>query len=142
MSDFEYYVDYSLCDPSPLADEDLPFGEIFEPLQNSSEPFWLIGDESAGSTSNNDSFLGFNALDSEPERQCSIYLPPFDDPAVWINDLIKSSCFFGPLASEVAADVPKPFDGQILVNVPYVNVLTPEDEDSKCVLLFFGIANS
>lgn len=141
MSDFEYYVDYSLCDPSPLADEDLPFGTNFEPLQNSSEPFWLTGEESAGSTSNNDSFLGFNAFDSEPERQRSISLPPFDDPAVWINDLIRSSCFFAPLASEVVVDVPKPFDGQIPVNA-YVNVLTPEDEDSKYVLLFFGIANS
>jgi hypothetical protein len=135
ISDTEF-VDYSLCKPSPLNDED-----SIEPLPNTFEPrsSWFTGHgaELVGSTSNNDSS---NVL--EPERLRSTTLPSLDNSTVWVDDLIGSSA---PL---VIPDVPKPFDGQIPVKgtisaavkrslqqtgkVPNVNIFVPEDE---CVLL-------
>ena len=142
MSDIEF-LDYSLSNPSPLNDEDLSIGQFLEPLPNSFEPHWFTGTgaESVGSTSNNDSSLGrLNVLEPEPQR--STTLPSLDDSTVWVDDLIGSSGFFAPLASEVIPDVSKPFDGQIPVEnifsadvAPSVNIFAPEDDDFECVLV-------
>ena len=153
MSDCEKFIDYSLCDPSPLDydGEGLTIGQFLEPLPHSFEPNWPT--TIAGSTN-------FPALDvSEPERQrSSTRPPPLDNSTVWVDDLIGSSGFFAPLPSEVIADTIKPFNGQIPVEdtysadvkrymkrtgkVPNINVFTPEDGDFECVHIIYGILNS
>lgn len=149
MSDCEF-LDFSLCDPSPLdmalfADEELSIGQFLEPLPSASEPDWFPVSESAGNTSNNYSSLGLGVL----EGQRATTPEPLDS-TVWVHELTGSTGCFAPLESEFVPDVPKPFDGEIPVQgtyladvkrymqrfgkVPNVNIFAPDEDDLECVL--------
>ena len=132
------FLDYSLCDPSPLNNE-----HSFLP----NEPHWLTSSESAGTISYSLSRL--NVL--EPENQLSTSLPSLDDSTVWVNDLIGSSSSFAPPTFEVIPDIPQPIDDQFPAKdafsanlerymqwtgeVPHASILTTEYNDFECVLL-------
>ena len=132
------YLDFSLCDPSPLNYE-----HSFLP----NEPHWLTSAESVGTMS--DSFSRLNVL--EPEYQLSTSLPSLDDSTVWVDDLVGSSGFFSPPTFEVIPDVPQPIDDQFPAEdafsanlerymqwtgeVPHASILTTEYNDFECVLL-------
>ena len=73
MSESFYdFLDFSLCDPSPLdisftTDEDLSIGQFLEPLSSASEPHWLFtSSESTIHASNNYSSLSLDVLKHQP----------------------------------------------------------------------------